>query len=235
MNEKLLIVDDEEGIRDSLGEYFIRQGYQVSLAEDGVKALDKIKIDRPDVIILDVQLPYMDGLELCNQVRHLVGQSIGLIMISGVRRETVDKVVGLELGADVYITKPFETTELSAQVKALLRRLRTQNQPNSSVWDFDDGYLSINFKKRLVERQGHELHLTKLEFDLLKYLVEKQGIPVGRADLVDDVWGYEAGGDITDRAVNTAVAKLRAKIEPDPANPRYIQSVHGVGYRFKKS
>lgn len=235
MNEKLLVVDDEEGIRDSLGEYFIRQGYQVSLAEDGVKALDKIKIDRPDVIILDVQLPYMDGLELCNQVRHLVGQSIGLIMISGVRRETVDKVVGLELGADVYITKPFETTELSAQVKALLRRLRTQNQPNSSVWDFDDGYLSINFKKRLVERQGHELHLTKLEFDLLKYLVEKQGIPVGRADLVDDVWGYEAGGDITDRAVNTAVAKLRAKIEPDPANPRYIQSVHGVGYRFKKS
>lgn len=235
MNEKLLVVDDEEGIRDSLGEYFIRQGYQVSLAEDGVKALDKIKIDRPDVIILDVQLPYMDGLELCNQVRHLVGQSIGLIMISGVRRETVDKVVGLELGADVYITKPFETTELSAQVKALLRRLRTQNQPNSPVWDFDDGYLSINFKKRLVERQGHELHLTKLEFDLLKYLVEKQGIPVGRADLVDDVWGYEAGGDITDRAVNTAVAKLRAKIEPDPANPRYIQSVHGVGYRFKKS
>ncbi len=235
MNEKLLVVDDEEGIRDSLGEYFSRQGYQVSLAEDGVKALDKIKIDRPDVIILDVQLPYMDGLELCNQVRHLVGQSIGLIMISGVRRETVDKVVGLELGADVYITKPFETTELSAQVKALLRRLRTQNQPNSSVWDFDDGYLSINFKKRLVERQGHELHLTKLEFDLLKYLVEKQGIPVGRADLVDDVWGYEAGGDITDRAVNTAVAKLRAKIEPDPANPRYIQSVHGVGYRFKKS
>lgn len=235
MNEKLLVVDDEEGIRDSLGEYFIRQGYQVSLAEDGVKALDKIKIDRPDVIILDVQLPYMDGLELCNQVRHLVGQSIGLIMISGVRRETVDKVVGLELGADVYITKPFETTELSAQVKALLRRLRTQNQPNASVWDFDDGYLSINFKKRLVERQGHELHLTKLEFDLLKYLVEKQGIPVGRADLVDDVWGYEAGGDITDRAVNTAVAKLRAKIEPDPANPRYIQSVHGVGYRFKKS
>ena len=235
MDEKLLIVDDEEGIRTSLGEYFTRQGYKVSLAEDGVKALEKIKIDRPDVTILDVQLPYMDGLELCNQVRHLVGQLIGIIMISGVRRETIDKVVGLELGADVYITKPFETAELSAQVKALLRRLRAKNQPDSAVWDFEDGYLRIDFKKRLIEAQGKEVRLTKLEFDLLKYLVDHRGIPVGRSDLVDYVWGYEAGGDINDGAVNTAVAKLRAKIEPDPANPRYIQSVHGVGYRFKKA
>lgn len=235
MNEKLLIVDDEEGIRVSLGEYFTRLDYQVSLAEDGVKALEKIKTDRPDVTIVDVQLPYMDGLELCNQVRHLAGQSIGIIMISGVRRETLDKVVGLELGADVYITKPFETAELSAQVKALLRRLRTQNQPDSTVWDFEDGYLRIDFKKRLVEAQGREVRLTKLEFDLMKYLVEQRGIPVGRSDLVDKVWGYEAGGDINDGAVNTAIAKLRAKIEPDPANPRYIQSVHGVGYRFRNS
>jgi DNA-binding response OmpR family regulator len=235
MNEKLLIVDDEEGIRTSLGEYFTRQSYKVNLSEDSAKALEIIKIDRPDVVILDVQLPYMDGLELCNQVRHLVGQSIGIIMISGIRRETIDKVVGLELGADVYITKPFETAELSAQVKALLRRLHTQHQPNSAVWDFDDGFLYIDFNKRLVETQGKEVRLTKLEFDLLKYLVEQRGIPVGRSDLVDHVWGYEAGGDINDGAVNTAVAKLRAKIEPDPANPRYIQSVHGVGYRFKKT
>jgi DNA-binding response OmpR family regulator len=235
MNEKFLIVDDEEGIRTSLGEYFTRQGYKVNLAEDGVKALEKIRIDQPDVMILDVQLPYMDGLELCNQVRHLVGPSIGIIMISGIRRETIDRVVGLELGADVYITKPFETAELSAQVKALLRRLRTQNQPDSTVWDFEDGYLRIDFNKRLVETKGNEVRLTKLEFDLLKYLVEQRGIPVGRSDLVDHVWGYEAGGDVNDGAVNTAVAKLRAKIEPDPANPLYIQSVHGVGYRFKKT
>jgi DNA-binding response OmpR family regulator len=234
MDEKLLIVDDEEGIRFSLGEYFRRQGYQVSLAEDGVKALENISVDKPNVIILDVQLPYMDGLELCNKVRHLVGQSIGIIMISGVRRETIDKVVGLELGADVYITKPFDTAELSAQVKALMRRLSTHNQPDLSGWDFEDEYLRIDFKKRLVEIDDKEVHLTKLEFDLLKYLVEEQGIPIGRSDLVDNVWGYEAGGDINDGAVNTAVAKLRAKIEQEPANPRYIQSVHGIGYRFKK-
>jgi len=191
-------------------------------------------VDRPDVTILDVQLPYMDGLELCNQVRHLVGQSIGIIMISGVRRETIDKVVGLELGADVYITKPFDTAELSAQVKALMRRLRAQTKPVSG-WDFEDDYLHINFKKRLVEIEGKEVRLTKLEFDLLKHLVEQRGIPIGRSDLVDQVWGYEAGGDINDGAVNTAIAKLRAKIEPDPPNPRYIQSVHGIGYRFKKT
>jgi DNA-binding response OmpR family regulator len=235
MDEKLLIVDDEEGIRSSLGEYFTRQGYQVSLAEDGVKALEKIKIDRPDVIILDVQLPYMDGLELCNQVRHLAGQSIGIILISGVRREIVDKVVGLELGADVYLTKPFDISELAAQVKALIRRLSSQSLPDSAGWDFEDAYLRIDFKRRLVEAGGSDLHLTRLEFELLKYLVERRGIPIGRSDLIDNVWGYEAGGDINDGAVNTAVAKLRSKIEPDPSNPRYIQSVHGVGYRFKKA
>jgi two-component system, OmpR family, alkaline phosphatase synthesis response regulator PhoP len=233
MNEKLLIVDDEEGIRFSLGEYFSRQGYQISLAEDGVKALERIKIDKPDVIILDVQLLSMDGLELCNIIRHQIGQAIGIIMISGVRRETIDKVVGLELGADVYITKPFETAELSAQVKALMRRLRVQNQPDSASLDFEDEYLHIDFKKRLVEAEGREVHLTKLEFDLLRYLVERRGVPISRSDLVDNVWGYEAGGDINDGAVNTAIAKLRAKFEPDLANPRYIQSVHGVGYRFK--
>jgi DNA-binding response OmpR family regulator len=235
MEEKLLIVDDEEGIRFSLGEYFTRQGYQVSLAEDGVKALEKIKNEQPGLIILDVQLPSMDGLELCNKVRHEAGQSIGIIMISGVRRETIDKVVGLELGADVYIAKPFDISELAAQVKALIRRLRAQNQPASKGWDFDDEYLHIDFKKRLAEVEGKEVRLTKLEFDLLKYLVERRGIPIGRSDLVDNVWGYEAGGDINDGAVNTAIAKLRAKIEPDPANPKYIQSVHGVGYRFKKA
>ena len=232
MDEKLLIVDDEAGIRFSLCQYFTRLGYSVSLAESGLKALDIIKGEKPDLVILDVQLPQMDGLELCNKIRYEVRQTIGIIMISGVRRETVDKVVGLELGADVYMTKPFETSELSAQVKALMRRLRPQQQPNFD-WDFEDDTLRINIKRRLVEAEGKEIHLTRLEFELLKYLFERRGVPVGRSDLIDNVWGYEGGGDINDGAVNTAIAKLRAKIEPDPANPRYIHSVHGVGYRFK--
>jgi len=234
MDGNLLIVDDEDGIRTSLGEYFTRQGYSVSLAENGLKAMEMIQVERPDVVILDVQLPQMDGLELCNKIRHEVGQSIGIIMISGVRRETVDKVVGLELGADVYLTKPFETSELAAQVKALMRRLRPQHLLDSS-WDFADDALRIDLQRRLVEAGGKEVHLTRLEFDLLKYLIKRQGMPVGRSDLIDNVWGYEAGGDINDGAVNTAVAKLRTKIEPDPANPRYVQSVHGIGYCFKKT
>ena len=234
MDGKLLIVDDEAGIRYSLGEYFTRQGYAVNLAENGLRAMEVIQGEKPEVVILDVQLPQMDGLELCNKIRHEVGQSIGIIMISGVRRETVDRVVGLELGADVYLTKPFETSELSAQVKALMRRLRSQQQP-ASGWDFEDDALRINLERRLVEARGQEVHLTRLEFDLLKYLLERTGIPVGRSELIDNVWGYEFGGDINDGAVNTAVAKLRAKIEPDPANPQYIQSVHGIGYRFKKN
>ena len=234
MEGKILIVDDEEGIRNSLGEYFSRQGFNTILAEDGVKALEEIREKEPDIIILDVQLPLLDGLEVCKKIRQESGQSKGIIMISGIHRESVDKIVGLELGADVYITKPFERSELNAQVRALLRRMQSQKQVAQSGWLIIDEFLRINFERRNVEAGGIKVQLTKLEFDLLKYLVERQGLPVGRSDLIDKVWGYEAGGDISDAAVNVAVTKLRSKIEPDPANPRYIHSVHGIGYRFER-
>jgi len=234
MEGKILIVDDEEGIRNSLGEYFDRQGFTTYLAVDGIQALEKVREVKPDVVILDVQLPKSDGLEVCKRIRQESGQAIGIIMISGIRRETVDKVVGLEIGADVYIPKPFERSELNAQVRALLRRLRSQKLEAQTGWFIVDDYLRIEFDRRIVEAGGKDVHLSKLEFDLLKYLVERLGIPVGRSDLVDNVWGYEAGGDITDGAVNVAIAKLRSKIEPDPANPRYIHSVHGIGYRFER-
>jgi len=154
-------------------------------------------------------------------------------MISGIRKEAVDKIVGLELGADVYMTKPFEASELLAQVRALLRRMQVEKQVATTGWLMADDYLRINFKGRTVKAGGKEVHLTKLEFDLLKYLADRSGIPVARSDLIDNVWGYEAGGDISDGAVNVAITKLRAKIEPDPANPRYIHSKHGIGYYFK--
>jgi two-component system response regulator RegX3 len=232
MEGKILIVDDEEGIRNSLGEYFSRQGFDTILAEDGEKALREIEGCKPDIAVLDVQLPVVDGLEVCKKIRQNSGHSIGIIMISGIRKETIDKVLGLELGADVYITKPFERSELNAQVRALLRRIRSQKELAQDGWFVVDDNLRIDLKRRLVEAGGREAHLTKLEFDLLEYLLSRQGIPVGRSDLVDKVWGYEAGGDISDAAINVAIAKLRAKIEPDPANPRYVLSVHGIGYRF---
>lgn len=233
MNEKILIVEDESGIRNSLGEYFIRQGFQTSLAENGILALEKARAEKPDIVILDFQLPLLDGLEVCKKIRQERKQSIGIIMISGVRKESVDKIMGLELGADVYMNKPFEASELVAQVRALLRRMQSYKQVATTGWLMADDYLRINFKSRTVKAGGKEVHLTKLEFDLLKYLADRSGIPVARSDLVDDVWGYEAGGDISDGAVNVAITKLRAKIEPDPSNPRYIHSKHGIGYYFR--
>ena len=233
MDRKILIVDDEEGIRNSLGEYLARQGFNTVLAENGSLALEKVRAEKPDIVILDFQIPLLDGLEVCKQLRREPGKSIGIIMISGVRKEAVDKIVGLELGADVYMTKPFEASELLAQVRALLRRMQVEKQVATTGWLMADDYLRINFKGRTVKAGGKEVHLTKLEFDLLKYLADRSGIPVARSDLIDNVWGYEAGGDISDGAVNVAITKLRAKIELDPANPRYIHSKHGIGYYFK--
>ena len=234
MNGTILIVDDEEGIRNSLGDYFERQRFTIILAENGVQALEKVREGKPEVIILDVQIPFLDGLEVCKKIRQDSGESIGIIMISGILNEAVDKIVGLELGADVYITKPFETRELLAQVKSLLRRMQAQKQVAQTGWLIVDDQLRINFDRRIVERDSREVELTKLQFDLLKYLAERPGMPVGRSELIDNVWKYEAGEDTLDSAVNTAVNKLRSKIEPDPANPRYIHSVHGIGYRFEK-
>ena len=230
----LLIVEDEARLRSSLEEYFEREGFSVAVAEDGGEALAMLDRVQPDLIILDVQLPRQDGLEVCQVVRRQIGTPVGIIMISGIKKEMVDRVVGLEVGADVYMTKPFETRELLAQVRALLRRIQSQSAPGEAAgWLVVDDNLRIHFGQRRVEVGGKEAHLSRLEFDLLQYLAQRAGLPCARADLIDAVWGYDqAGWDISDAAVNTAVAKLRAKIEPDPAHPRYIHSVHGVGYRF---
>jgi DNA-binding response OmpR family regulator len=231
----LLIVDDEERLSLSLQDYFEREGFQVSTAAEGDTALALLENEPFDLVILDVQLPQVDGLEVCRQIRQRRGDDIGIIMVSGIKKELVDRVVGLELGADVYLTKPFETRELLAQARALLRRVNSRHTGDREPgWFIVDDYLRIHFGRRLVLAGGQEAHLTRLEFDLLKYLAERPGIPCGRSDLVDEVWGYEAGGDITDNAVNTCIAKLRAKIEPDLDNPRYILSVHGIGYKFKE-
>ena len=232
MQAKLLIVEDETRLRASLAEYFAREGFEVTVAEDGEKALTALKQARPDLVILDVQLPHRDGLEVCQEIRRQVGQAIGIIMISGVKREMLDRVVGLEVGADHYMTKPFETRELLAQARALLRSLKMQTAVGEAAgWLVVDDHLRIHFDQRLVEAGGHEVHLTPQEFEVLRYLVEHAGSCCARADLIDAVWKYEEG--VSDAALNTCIARLRAKIEPDPANPRYIQSVHGVGYRFK--
>ena len=236
MEPKLLIVDDEERLRTSLQDYFEREGFRVSSAADGREALSVIDEAEPNLVILDVQLPVLDGLEVCRAIRQKAGHSVGIIMISGIKREMLDRVVGLEVGADVYLTKPFETRELLAQVRALGRRIKAQTASGEAAgWFVVDGHLQIHFEQREVRVGGQPVHLTRLEFDLLRYLLDRPGVACARADLLDAVWeADEAAWDLMDSAVNTCVARLRAKIEPDPANPRYIQSVHGIGYRFRE-
>src|SRR5690242_8289465 len=158
MDGKILIVDDEEGIRKSLGDYFDRQGFTTILAEDGLQALEKVRERNPDVIILDVHIPYLDGLEVCKRIRQDAGDSTGIIMISDIHKEAVDRIIGLELGADIYTPKPFETRELLAQVKVLLRRLQSQKQVAQTGWLIVDDYLRINFERRIVEAGAREAH-----------------------------------------------------------------------------
>jgi two-component system response regulator RegX3 len=235
MEAKLLIVDDKESVRASLQDYFVREGFSVAIAEDGAQALRMLDEVHPDLVILDVHMPHKDGLEVCQAIRSRRGSSTGIVMISGMKKEWVDRVVGLELGADAYLTKPFETRELLAQVRAVLRRY--SNPPaggEAAGWLVVDDYLRIHFERRQVEVAGQEVYLTSLEFDLLEYLAKRPGVPRARGDIIDNVWGFdEAAWDTSDSAVNTCVARLRAKIEPDASNPRYILSLHGVGYRFK--
>lgn len=231
MDAKLLIVEDDAHVRTSLMDYFAREGFTVTVAEDGAEALIALGRMRPDLVVLDVQLPHKDGLEVCQALRRQMGQAIGIIMISGSKREMLDRVVGLEVGADVYMTKPFETRELLAQARALLRSVKAQMAGGeASGWLVVDERLRIHFEQRRVEVSGREVHLTPQEFELLRYLVQHRGICCARADLLDAVWPYEDG--VSDSALNTTIARLRSKIEPTPANPRYIESVHGVGYRF---
>jgi DNA-binding response OmpR family regulator len=235
MEGNLLIVEDQESLRLSLRDYFEREGFSVATAADGRQALAELAAFRPDLVILDVQLPHLDGLELCQHIRREQDDTLAIIMVSGIKKELIDRVVGLEMGADVYLTKPFETRELLAQTRALLRRQQALANQKSvdGGWFVVDHWLRIHFEKRLVETGGRDVHLTSLEFDVLKFLAGQPGLPVTRADLFDAVWGYESRVEVSDAAVNTCISKLRAKIEPDPSKPCYIQSVHGVGYRFR--
>jgi DNA-binding response OmpR family regulator len=226
MEAKLLIVEDDEHLRSSLQDYFEREGFSAAVAKDGDEAISALSRVQPDLIILDVQLPYRDGLEVCTAVRRQLGQSVGIIMISGIKKEDVDQVVGLEVGADVYLTKPVKNYVLRAQVRATLRRIR-----GPEGWFVVDDYLRIHFDGRRVQTGGQDVDLAPLEFDLLKYLALNAGKACSKADIRDKVWGEDA--HISAEAIGVCILRLRKKIEPDPSNPRYIQSVYGVGYRFE--
>lgn len=233
MDEKcVLIVEDEQAIIDILKFNFTKEGYKVLEAMDGEKGLNLALSEKPDLILLDVMLPKMDGFEVCKKVREK--SSVPIIMLTA-REEEVDKVLGLELGADDYMTKPFSIRELSARVKANLRRTsidraQTAQETGKTI---TSGDLTINVERYEVSKYGKVIEITLREFELLKFLATQPEKIFSRESLLENVWGYEYYGDV--RTVDVTVRRLREKIEDDPGMPRYIITKRGVGYYFNKA
>jgi two-component system alkaline phosphatase synthesis response regulator PhoP len=220
----ILIVEDEPAMASGLKDNLEFEGYIVRIACDGEEALASAAESPPDLILLDLMLPRRNGLDVCRELRRR-GLSSPIIMLTARSQET-DKVVGLELGADDYVTKPFSVRELMARVHVQLRRIASEG----SVEHFRFGEIELDFKRHHAARAGRLLHLTAREFDLLRYFVRRRGETVSRDELLDKVWGM--GAYPLSRTVDNHIAKLRQKIERLPAEPEYLITVHGLGYKF---
>ena len=223
--KKILVVDDERLITESL-EYSLRQeGFQVMIAHDGYRALEVIREEAPDLIVLDIMLPGMDGWETCRRLRQ--ESTVPIIMLTA-RGQEIDRVLGLEIGADDYLAKPFSFRELLARIRAVFRRMAFEEAPKTSQIQIGDVRLDVAAHK--VYKKDQELTLTQKEYDLLGALMSHAGRVVTRAELLDQVWGVEWLGDT--RTLDVHIRWVREKVEEDPSQPRYVQTVRGVGYRF---
>ncbi|MBF8982322.1 response regulator transcription factor [Lutibacter sp. B2] len=227
MGRKILVVEDEKSISDILRFNLKKEGYDVSVAYDGEEAIQQVYQVEPELILLDVMIPKMDGFQVCKKVRENFNMPI--LMLTA-KEEEVDKVLGLELGADDYIVKPFSMRELMARVKANLRRNESNNDHKNSNMIEENG-LSIDFNKYEVRKKGEVIELTLREFDLLKYLSTQKNQVFTREQLLEEVWGFEYYGDI--RTVDVTVRRLREKVEDNSSNPKYILTKRGVGYYFR--
>lgn len=227
MNKKILIIEDEEPIRMALEDDFRLDSYDVAVATDGIEGLAKAAEPDIDLIILDIMLPGMSGFEVCKKLRSL-GVKTPIIMLTA-RGQEIDRVLGLEIGADDYVTKPFSPRELQARVKAVLRRMEAGLDDKKDNL-FNSGGLEVDFRQYLCRKNGKEVSLTVHEFNLLKYLIQKRGQVINRDELLDEVWGRNVF--VTPHTIDTHIANLRRKIEGDPADPHLIISIRGVGYKF---
>ncbi len=225
MKSKILIVEDEPAMVAGLRDNFEYEGYDVISAEDGVSGLERALSDNPDLIVLDVMMPRMSGLDVCKQLK-AKRPSIPIIMLTA-RGQEIDKVVGLELGADDYVTKPFSIRELMARVKAVLRRVSAP-APTPEIYKFSD--VEVNVRSNEVRRNGDLVDLSAKEFALLAYFIAHPVETLSRDRLLDAVWGYENYPNT--RTVDTHIVHLRQKLEPNPEEPRFILTVHGSGYKF---
>jgi DNA-binding response OmpR family regulator len=222
---KVLVIEDDAAILRGLADNLVHEGYEVFTATTGEVGYDLQKTHKPDLIILDLMLPRMSGLELCRKLRG-EGVQMPILMLTA-RSEESDRVIGLDLGADDYVTKPFSLRELMARVRALLRRIQSSSELPDDL-QFEG--VEIDFRRYVARRHGKPVDMTRKEFATLRLLVARAGQVVTREELLNEVWGYEAYP--VSRTVDNHIAALRAKLENDPSRPSHIKTVHGVGYKF---
>jgi two-component system response regulator VicR len=227
VSQKILIVEDEKNIVDILKYNLNKEGFTTIEAYDGEKGLEMALTENPDLVLLDLMLPGTDGFTVCRKIREV--SNVPVVMLTA-KEEEVDKVLGLELGADDYITKPFSQRELMARLKANLRRVKMDGTTPSKGKVFKCGDLTIDADRYEVKRDGKVIELTLREFELVKFLAMNKGQIFSRESLLEKVWGYEYYGDV--RTVDVTVRRVREKLEIDPANANYILTKRGVGYYF---
>ena len=225
MNRKILVVDDEKNIVDIVKYNLEKEGYKVLTAYNGQEGLDMALAENPELILLDIMMPKMDGFEVCKKIREKMQTPI--IMLTA-RAEEIDKVLGFELGADDYVTKPFSVRELMARVKANLRKKEVSDNAQENLLSYGD--ISIDTGKYEVYRRGEVIDLTRREFELIKFLATQRTQVFSRETLLEKVWGYEYYGDV--RTVDVTIRRLRTKVEDNPDTPKYILTKRGVGYYF---
>ncbi|MDB5106259.1 MAG: two component transcriptional regulator, winged helix family [Fibrobacteres bacterium] len=228
---KILIVEDEEAIRLGLVDLLEIEGYEIAVAVDGEEAMEKVRQFLPHLVILDLMLPKVSGYDVCRYIRKTFPQTF--IMMLTAKNEEINKIQGLEIGADDYVTKPFSVFELMARLKSMLRRVSQDTVPaptTPDILEFHD--VRIDFRKYEASRGGKPMELSAKEFQILKYLSTRRGEVVTREDLLQAIWGYSIENMPTTRTVDNQIVKLRQKIEADTENPLIIKSVRGVGYKF---
>jgi DNA-binding response OmpR family regulator len=224
---RVLIIEDDPNVAEVVGRYLSREGYEVEIASDGVTGLERALADPPELVVLDLMLPNLGGLEVCRRIR--AAAPVPVIILTALGEET-DRIVGLELGADDYVAKPFSPRELTARVKAVLRRATGPLAPQTPPVVLRAGELEVDTTAHEARLAGELVALTAKEFDLLTYLMEHPRRAFRREELLDQVWGFSYGDTST---VTVHIRRLREKIEADPSAPRYVTTVWGVGYRFE--
>jgi two-component system alkaline phosphatase synthesis response regulator PhoP len=226
MSKRILLIEDEPGLVLTLSDRLASEGYKVESVRDGENGLERASNEAFDALILDVMLPRKNGFDVCRDLRQR-GVNTPVLMLTA-RGQVVDKVVGLKLGADDYLTKPFEMIELLARVEALLRRAPATQSAQSETYQF--GSVKVDFRRAEITRDGEKIELSAKEFQLLRYFIEHREATLSRDELLNEVWGYEAMP--TTRTVDVHVAWLRQKLETHPRHPQYILTIHGMGYKF---